>query len=92
MNPLFGLQGQDKITGFAGVITGHIEYISGCNQLLLVPPVDKEGKKREGEWFDEQRIEVIGNSRIKLDNSRTPGPDQAPPGGSTQYVPRDGGH
>jgi hypothetical protein len=70
---------RDLITGFTGVATGHVRYISGCNQVLLQPPVDKEGKLREPQWFDEQRLEVKGTKAIVLDNSETPGFDAPAP-------------
>lgn len=69
----------DKITKFSGVATGHVRYISGCNQVLLAPPVDAEGKLRESQWFDEQRLEEQGAAMIVLDNSKTPGPDRMAP-------------
>ena len=71
----FGMKAKDKITGFAGTITGLVEYISGCNQVLLTPEVDEKGNHREAHWFDEQRIEILDSAQIKLDNSLTPGCD-----------------
>ena len=70
---------KDRITGFAGVATGHVRYITGCNQVLLAPTVDKEGKLRESQWFDEQRLEALDGATIVLENSGTPGPDKAAP-------------
>lgn len=54
-----GLRGRDKVTGFEGIITGRAQYIYGCDQYVLVPPV-KDGKCGENQWFDEGRIEVLG--------------------------------
>jgi len=56
-----GQQGKDRITGFVGIAIGRAEYLFGCTQFLLAPLVDKEGKRRDGEWFDEGRVEVIGS-------------------------------
>lgn len=55
-----GLEAKDKVTGFKGVIIGKAEYLTGCNQYGLCPPVSAEGKKVDTEWFDEGRIEIIG--------------------------------
>jgi hypothetical protein len=55
----FGKKGKDKVTGFEGVITAKCFYMYGCAQYLLTPKVDKDGKKQEGNWFDEGRIEVF---------------------------------
>lgn len=74
-----GRKYKDKITGFKGVATGHVEYISGCNQTLLVPKASKEGSLREAEWFDDQRLEATGSEVIRLDNAATPGCDKAAP-------------
>jgi hypothetical protein len=74
-----GLTGKDKITGFVGIITGHCEYISGCDQLLLTPRMSND-KLEDGRWYDDQRIDIMkGQKKIVLDNDKTPGFDiQAP--------------
>jgi len=54
-----GKKGRDKITGFEGIITGKAEYLFGCTQYNLVPPM-REGKLPDIQWFDEGRIEIIG--------------------------------
>lgn len=53
----FGVKAKDKITGFEGTVTGHSDFITGCDQYHLQPTVDEKGLKREGQWFDENRIE-----------------------------------
>lgn len=70
---------KDKITGFQGVATGHVRYLTGCNQVLLAPPCDKQGQLRESQWFDEQRLDPIKAKRIVLDNAATPGFDKEAP-------------
>lgn len=75
----FGCVARDSISGFSGRITGHARYISGCSQVLLIPPVDKDGKVVEGAWYDEQRVEVQVEDRVVLDNARTPGCDMPAP-------------
>jgi len=61
---LLGFTFRDRITGFEGIATGHVSYITGCDQLLLVPPVDGDGKVRDSQWFD------------TIDNSKFNGPDK----------------
>ena len=69
----------DKITGFEGVATGYVQYITGCNQLLLAPK-STDGTMKEPQWIDEQRLEVITRSPvIEIDNGNNPGCDRAPP-------------
>ena len=73
-----GQKGRDAITGFEGVIVGKVEYLTGCNQVLLVAPA-KEGKGGESHWFDDSRIEVTDRSVITLPApervAQAPGPD-----------------
>ncbi|WP_369913935.1 hypothetical protein AB8810_12975 [Xanthomonas sp. NCPPB 3005] len=77
-NRILGSTVTDRITGFNGVAVGHVEYLTGCNQTLVVPRVDSEGKLREGQWFDDQRLQVNELASVWLDNSATPGHDAAP--------------
>lgn len=74
-----GQKVRDQITGFTGVVTGRCEYISGCHQVLVVPPVDKDGKHVDSQWYDEQRCEVLDKKPITLDNGTTPGCDMPAP-------------
>lgn len=78
MYHLLGKTLRDTITGYSGVATGHCEYISGCNQTLIVPPVNDKGELRKGEWFDDQRLTEVHAEKVTLDNSQTPGCDAAP--------------
>ena len=57
MHESIGKSFTDSITGFKGVCTGRIEYITGCNQLLLTPKVGEDGVLKDGAWFDEQRCQ-----------------------------------
>ena len=77
---LLGYTLRDSVTGFVGVATGYCQYLSGCHQLLLVPPVAADGGYREGHWFDEQRVQLLpAEPRVVLDNGRTPGFDKQAP-------------
>ena len=64
---------RDKISGFRGVCTGLVQYISGCNQAVLTPSVKKEGSLESGCWFDEQRLTKEGDPCVVLENVATPG-------------------
>jgi hypothetical protein len=71
---------RDIITGFSGVVTGRVEYLSGCNQSLVQPRVGDDGTHRGPEWFDEQRLVTDPDvPAIALDNGATPGFDRAAP-------------
>lgn len=76
-----GQTGRDVITGFEGVCIGRAQYLTGCNQALLVPRrLTPDGKRIEGEWFDEQRIERVDAVPIAFADAVTqPGPDKEAP-------------
>lgn len=74
-----GVRARDRVTGFSGVVTGRATYLGGCAQALLAPGVGADGAFREGQWFDEQRLEPVDGAVIVLDNGATPGPDRAAP-------------
>lgn len=74
-----GREYRDKITGFKGVATGYVQYITGCNQALLAPQVGQDGALRDSQWFDEQRLDETGERTIVLSNGTSPGFDKAAP-------------
>ncbi|NEU67926.1 hypothetical protein [Spirosoma agri] len=47
-----------KVTGFEGIAIVKCEYINGCVQYCLKPPA-KDGKMLEGEYVDQQQLEII---------------------------------
>jgi len=55
---MVGLQVKDKVTGFKGVVSSITFDLYGCIQAIVAPPVDKDGKRRESEWFDIKRLEL----------------------------------
>lgn len=75
-----GMTYKDKITGFVGVATGFVQYISGCNQALIQPRCGEDGAMRESQWFDQQRLDELPCIPVvALDNGATPGCDRAAP-------------
>jgi hypothetical protein len=75
-----GTKVKDDITGFVGITTGYVKYISGCNQYLVTPGVDEKGALVESHWFDEQRVKVMESApSVRLDNSKTSGFDKPAP-------------
>lgn len=70
----------DKVTGFSGIVTGLVSYITGCNQALVVPKVGKDGAAKDAAWFDEQRLTINRKvKRISIDNGANPGCDMPAP-------------
>jgi len=76
---MLGATVTDRITGFRGVVTGLVHYLTGCDQALVQPPA-KDGEYKSSEWFDVQRLTVDESvAPFVLDNSATPGPDRPAP-------------
>jgi hypothetical protein len=73
-----GVTAKDTITGFEGVVLGRCVYITGCNQVLIQPEIDSEGKFVESRWFDEDRVQVSNENPITL-KIADPGPDKPAP-------------
>ncbi len=64
----------DTITGFTGVITGYAKYLTGGDQYLVLPKCEETGKYPDGQWFDENRLEVESNQTlVLLDTTGDPG-------------------
>jgi len=74
-----GCEYKDKITGFRGIATGYVEYISGCNQALLAPKIKEDGEFVKSHWLDEQRLHKIKSKKINLENGKSPGFDKQAP-------------
>ena len=69
----------DKISGLKGVATGRVEYLTGCNQLLIQPR-SSDGRPIECHWLDEQRLDREDSvKRVVLDNGDAPGFDREAP-------------
>lgn len=70
-----GLRARDKITGYEGIIYSFVKYLYGCNQYGINPGIDKDGKLKEVVWFDEGRIEIVGEGILAADVTvEKPGP------------------
>ena len=57
----FGMEAEDVVTGFAGIITAKVEYLNGCTQFCLKPKGTKpDGDPKEGHYFDENQVRYVG--------------------------------
>jgi len=54
-----GILAKDKVSGFVGIITGKANYITGCEQYLLVPKASESNDYKTGQWFDKGRLDYI---------------------------------
>jgi hypothetical protein len=74
-----GQKARDVITGFEGIVLCITQHLTGCNQVCLLPQtLDKDGKRRDGEWFDDSRIQILDKTPLQL--QRTAAEVKANPG------------
>lgn len=69
---------RDTITGFTGIVTGIVNYLTGCRQMLVQPPVDDKGDARKSQWYDEDRLERVDAPRRRLSISHAGSDEEAP--------------
>ncbi len=55
-NIRLGIEVIDSASGLIGVAVAKIEYLHGSTQILVQPPVDKDGKFVEATWIYEDRL------------------------------------
>ncbi len=74
-----GSRVRDQITGFEGVVTGRVEYLTGCAQYLVQPAVKKDsGEWIDARWLDEDRLDETADPASAMRVAR-PGADQPAP-------------
>jgi hypothetical protein len=78
-----GMKVKDRITGFVGIVTGRTTYITGCDRIIVQPPIRKDGKVPDSRYVDEPMVEVVGRSRVgevgkKIPKKRRGGPKDEP--------------
>lgn len=61
----------DEHTGFKGVATARVEYLTGCVQILLEGPVNAQSGTAPSIYFDDMRLVPAG---VKPDGAKGPGP------------------
>ena len=47
------------VTGFKGIVTGRSEYMNGCVNYCVKPPINEKGEMVEGQWLDEPQLELM---------------------------------
>lgn len=76
-----GMKVKDRVTGFTGIATAKVEYINGCVQFCVKPPVGVDGKMPEGEYLDVQQLEEVKGEGVDLNQKKTGGPQRDQPKG-----------
>ncbi len=60
-----GTKLKDAVTGFEGIATFRIQFLTGCDQYGINPGLNKEGERRAEEQFDENRL-IVMKGGVKL--------------------------
>lgn len=61
----FGVKVKDLLTGFTGRVTAFSRSASGPNQYAVIAE-SKEGAAPTTMWFDEPRLETLGDAMISF--------------------------
>ncbi len=62
-----GVEAKEIISGFRGIITGRIEYLTGCRQYALSPRnLTKEGAFIDPHWFDEDKLVILNTKKLRI--------------------------
>lgn len=69
-----GVRVRDALSGFTGMTTSRVEYITGCKQYGIQPPVGEDGKMPDVIYLDEQRLEVLDPQPVEQASRTTGGP------------------
>ncbi|MGJ8561713.1 MAG: hypothetical protein ACSHX3_15895 [Litorimonas sp.] len=70
-NVSLGDKVKDTLTGFTGIVTARAEYLTGCNQIFVLPSAEKSNEYKDGHWFDIERIEKLEGSVVDISARRT---------------------
>ncbi len=64
-----GFKVRDMVSGVVGIVGGISVYLNGCVSCMVVPWIDKDGKKGDNHWIDLERLEVLNMGEVapKLD-------------------------
>lgn len=55
------------ISGLKGIAVAYAKHITGCDRVHVQPPVDKEGKPRDGWWVDLHSLKILSKAKVKID-------------------------
>lgn len=64
-----------KLTGMKGIANGIAKWMTGCDRVSVQPPVDKDGKYRDGYWLDKNALKIIKKAKVKIDDFQEKGPE-----------------
>lgn len=54
-----GTKVKDIVTGFEGIVTARVKYLSGCIQYCVETEIDKEGKMAKSHYIDVGQLLIV---------------------------------
>lgn len=76
-----GDQVRDTLSGFTGVVIARSEFLTGCNQVLVMPESHDPSKMNDSHWFDVERMQKIKERAVEF---------RTRPGGADMPLPTRG--
>jgi hypothetical protein len=58
---------KDKLTGFEGYVNAKAEYLYGCTQVEVQPPIDDNGNWVKSKWIDEPQLDKVSKFVSEID-------------------------
>jgi len=64
-NVKLGDRARDRITGFEGIVTTHVRYLTGCDAVWLRASANEDGKARE-QWAHVPVLELVDDNPLEV--------------------------
>lgn len=62
---VLGTEAKCVVSGFTGILTARCEYLNGCVQYCITPPVNDKGEHVDGRYIDEHQLEFVSHGVVK---------------------------
>lgn len=56
----------DIVTGYQGIVTSRVEFLTGCNQYHVQPKLKGNAEFQEGRYFDETRLSQLNEKIVEI--------------------------
>lgn len=53
------------VTGFKGIVTSTAQCLTGCDRVVVQPPVGKDGKHADSLWVDVNAVKIVKKGKVK---------------------------
>lgn len=70
---------KDSLTGFTGIVTAQVSYLTGCDQCQVLPASTDQSKINEAHWFDVERLKLVESGVVQTEQYKPGGKDMPYP-------------